>query len=316
VKVASGALQTFLASNKQFAMADLYTFTLPGGVVLRYSSTGTIITYSGQTYIVGPRLVSSGFSQKRGVSVSSITIVASADACHTVNGVPFLSFARGRGLDGAVLNITRVFAADWASAWVGGITRFLGKLSEIPDSGTTSVTLVCAAATDVLNQNMPTDLYGNSCKNSLFDTNCGIARASFQTSGAVAAGTITVGAFPSNLTPALSYYNLGTMLFTSGANNGQRRTVRTQDASGNFTFVAPFPSAPAAADTFNVFPTCDLSQARCSGFFNNLAKFRGEPYIPLPETIMGGVGQTNSASTNMRMYGVPGGTRGNRGDMV
>jgi hypothetical protein len=34
-----------------------------------------------------------------------------------------------------------------------------------------------------------------------------------------------------------------------------------------------------------VYPGCDKQQATCRGKFANLARFRGQPYVPAPETI-------------------------------
>ena len=43
MKVASPALIALLSSANQFVMADLYTITLVGGSVLRYSAASTAI---------------------------------------------------------------------------------------------------------------------------------------------------------------------------------------------------------------------------------------------------------------------------------
>ena len=48
--------------------------------------------------------------------------------------------------------------------------------------------------------------------------------------------------------------------------------------------VGPLPAAVANGDTFQVWPGCDKVQATCSGKFANLARFRGQPYIPMAET--------------------------------
>src|SRR5260370_23677993 len=49
---ASAALKALLAT-RSFAVADLYTFTLVGGGVLRYTSYDTDILYNGNTYASG-----------------------------------------------------------------------------------------------------------------------------------------------------------------------------------------------------------------------------------------------------------------------
>ena len=73
------------------------------------------------------------------------------------------------------------------------------------------------------------------------------------------------------------------MTFTSGRNAGVTRTIRTNEG-GAITVVMPFYYPPAAGDSFEVLPACDKSVNCCKVRFNNLAHFRGYPFIPVPET--------------------------------
>ena len=54
MKPASPALTALLASSDNFVMADLYTITLVGGSVLRYSAAPTVLNANGYTFVVGP----------------------------------------------------------------------------------------------------------------------------------------------------------------------------------------------------------------------------------------------------------------------
>jgi uncharacterized phage protein (TIGR02218 family) len=141
-----------------------------------------------------------------------------------------------------------------------------------------------ASAMELLDVNMPAELYQGSCLHTVFDTQCALSRAAYAAAGVIGSGTRTQNAFPSNLSVAAGYYNSGTMIFTSGPNNGLRRTIKSQDASGNLTLVLPLPAAPGVGDTFTAYPGCDLSKGTCSAKFNNLIHFRGMPFIPVPET--------------------------------
>ena len=73
------------------------------------------------------------------------------------------------------------------------------------------------------------------------------------------------------------------MTFTSGRNAGVTRTIRTNEG-GAITVVMPFYYPPAAGDSFEVLPACDKSMHCCKVRFGNLARFRGYPFIPVPET--------------------------------
>ena len=83
---------------------------------------------------------------------------------------------------------------------------------------------------------------------------------------------------------AAGYFDLGVVKFTSGANNGVARTVK-RHTSGQLVTLQPLPAAVANGDTFQVWPGCDKLQGTCSGKFANLARFRGQPYIPMAETV-------------------------------
>jgi hypothetical protein len=69
----------------------------------------------------------------------------------------------------------------------------------------------------------------------------------------------------------LAHYSAGT---TPPSTNGD----------GMFALTQPLPYAPAAGDTFVVYPGCDKSQRTCQIKFGNLANFGGFPYVPAPET--------------------------------
>ncbi len=45
----------------------------------------------------------------------------------------------------------------------------------------------------------------------------------------------------------------------------------------------PLQSAPSAGDTFTVYYGCDHTPGTCQSKFNNLANFRGFPYVPPPQ---------------------------------
>jgi len=78
-------------------------------------------------------------------------------------------------------------------------------------------------------------------------------------------------------------YDNGTIVMTSGQNNGYMRTAGMV-TGGTIYFLKPFifPVLPEA-DTFYLLPGCNHTQSRCQDF-NNSNRFGGFPYIPPPET--------------------------------
>ena len=106
--------------------------------------------------------------------------------------------------------------------------------------------------------------------------------ASFFEANTAQAGS-TVNKLISLSAKADGFYDNGQIVFTSGANTGLTKAVKSYSGQ-QFFFNSPLPFAPSAADTFIAYPGCDKTQATCTAKFNNLANFEGFPYVPAPET--------------------------------
>jgi uncharacterized phage protein (TIGR02218 family) len=106
-------------------------------------------------------------------------------------------------------------------------------------------------------------------------------------------GTIPVpGAIPplpaalAGNTEGLAIFAQGTILFTSGVNEGVYRTIKGQSTAVAFglDLVYPLETPPSAGDTFQIWPGCDKTSATCTARFDNLKAFRGYPFTPAAET--------------------------------
>lgn len=288
MREASAQLKTFLASTPTMVKPDLYTIVLSGGAVLRWTSADIPVQANSQVFAPIAGIYDSGVSMRRGVQVDKLSITVQADERHTVNGVPLIEFIHQGGLTGANILIQRAFATDWidleSNGPVGVITRFSGRFSEIRDGGSTEVTLAAASWLELLDTMVPPDVFQASCLNTVFDAKCGLDRNNFVASASVEAGVADRISMPTTLVAAAGHYNLGAVLFLSGPNAGLRRTIRSQDASGNIKLVSPLPAVPEVGDTMSMWPGCDQAKNTCSGKFNNLIRYRGQPFIPVPET--------------------------------
>lgn len=289
MKDASEDLVAFLYSRQAFVRANLYEITLPGGAVTRWTDSDLPLTVGGLPYGLGPNIEDSGVKSGRGVQVDTVELTFSADDTHTINGIPLLDFIQKNGLDGASFKLRRVYYPAWGQAEVGSYTRFIGRFSEVMDAGETQATIILASPMELLNVNAPVDVYQTSCLNVLFDSKCGLDREDYKALGVVGADPDD-RSFASNLATTARYYEQGSVIFTSGANLGQRRKVKSHAADGFLTLSYPLPAIPEPGDTFDAYPGCDLKQGTCSAKFNNLLNvaggFRGQPYIPVPETAL------------------------------
>jgi uncharacterized phage protein (TIGR02218 family) len=289
MKPASTALQTLLAS-RQFYAADLYTFAFVGGGVLRYTAGDRDITANGNLFTSqGPRIDRKDNKAKChwkiGVDVDTLVFDVMPQASDQVNGQSFLAACVQGAFDGAELTLERAFMATYGDTSVGTVILFAGRVAEI-DLGRGVATFSINSHLELLNLNLPRNLWQPGCVNSLGDASCGVNLASFAVGGNAAAGS-TSHLVNASLVQATGYFDQGKINFTSGANAGLSRSVKSwvAGAPGTIALLAPFPNAPAAGDAFAIYPGCDktLGGNGCAKFANT-ARFRGFPYVPTPDT--------------------------------
>lgn len=286
MKQASERLKRLLIESQTFYIADLYKITLTDGTVLRYTSADIALTVGDDCYT--PLAIErDGTTQTNDISVDEmhLTIMVKPSARLDRETTIMQAIAAGRFAD-AELELHRLFSpepftmfsgridADYALLW------WLGRLN-IERAGGITIEATVASMTELLNVKFPTHLYYPPCIYTLGDTSCGVDLDAFRQQGTATGGTRS--AIQSGLSLDNGYLAQGSITFTSGRNTGVTRTIRSNESS-TITVVLPFYYPPAAGDTFYVLPACDKSMHCCKARFSNLARFRGYPFIPVPET--------------------------------
>jgi uncharacterized phage protein (TIGR02218 family) len=219
-----------------------------------------------------------------GISVDTLSADISADSTVTVNGAPLLQFIARGGLDGANLLLERAFSSAPGAPWVGTVGLFSGRLAQATTSRY-EATIQVNSDSELLNTMVPRNVYQSGCSNTLFDAACGLVKSAFGVVGTATTATNAAGLeFSTSLAQAPGYFSQGWAVGLAGANAGVGRTIKAF-AGGMITTIQPWPSAVASGDTFTFYPGCDKKQATCSTKFGNLARFRGQPYVPAPETV-------------------------------
>lgn len=286
MKNASTALINFLAAGQRGWSVDLFTITLSGGAVLRWSGSDRAVQVPGGSFFsLGPAVDSGEVKQSRGLSVDATSVTIYPTDAYTIGGVKIVPFAKQNGFDGATFLLERGFSAWPGGELIGTYIRFKGRFSKVKEASETKVEIEVAAWTELLNVNMPPDVYTPSCKNVLGDARCGVDLASYAVAGQVQSVT-SPSLFDTNLAAATGYFDLGKIQFTSGALAGLKKTVKTFTAGGLVQTIIGFPQAPAVGDNFLAYPGCPLSMAVCDGRFNNLIHFRGTPFVPESTTAL------------------------------
>ena len=285
MRATSSALLDFLTAQRSakdapLLMADCYTFTLRSGLILTYTNADTPIAMNGSLFAANSVLVDGlSFKTAVGLDVDQQHITLAARASDTIDGVPFLVALHHGVFDGCELQRERAFLQSWGAPPLGSVVLFKGRITSIDEIGRTSAQITVASDLVLLDIDMPRNLYQPTCGHTLYDSGCGLIKNAFGTAGVVASGSTATTIAWSGSAPL---YVQGTIYFSSGANAGSSANVK--DASPGVSLVLSYPLAvvSAAGDAFTVYQGCDHTSATCQAKFNNLANFRGFPFVPPP----------------------------------
>lgn len=274
-------------NSQNFILVNAYIFTLLDGTILRYCDGDKDITYNNNVYSAGGINTGAIFndgnkislSWKRGLDVDTLEFsVIPRDAL--IEGTPFLSALKNGIFDGADLTLGRFYMPTYGDTSAGLTIVFKGRVGQIV-AGRVKAIFTINSYTELLNMQLPRNLYQPPCLNTLFDNACRLSKNSYAVNGTIVSGSTQI-ILKSSLNYGSGYFTQGIIKFTSGVNYGYQRSVKTF-TSGNPSTISlyiPLGLAPVAGDTFTIYPGCDKTKNTCSSKFNNLANFRGLPFIP------------------------------------
>src|SRR3984893_17357195 len=215
MKAASAAMIALLGSSDQFIMADLYTITLVGGLVLRYSAAPTVLIANGYTFALGPKFERSKTKVVIGTQVDELEVMLYPGTADLIGVASFLEAAWQGQLDGALLQLDRAFMPAYGDTTPGTVVLFTGRISDI-DCSRTGIDMKCRSHLELLNIQMPRRLWQASCTHFFGGPMCQFDRASLALTFSADTGstrTVITNA-PSSVTP----FNLGTITGVTGAN--------------------------------------------------------------------------------------------------
>ena len=285
MRTASPGLTAYLAQARNgdaiLLAVDCFTITLVTGQAINLTNYDQPVVFNGTTFVARSVLIDGlKYKTATGLEVDKQQITIAARPTDLVAGAMFLNALRDGAFDGCVIQRDRVFMIALGHPPVGGVTLFHGRISTVDQVGRTSAKITVASDLILLDMDMPKNLYAATCLHTLYDSGCGIIRGTYAHNAIAHAGsTATYIFFPD----AIAQFQQGSLLFTSGVNANVRATVKSADSGVGVTLMYPLPSPPAAGDAFTVYQGCDHTPATCAAQFNNLANFRGFPYVPPPQ---------------------------------
>lgn len=287
-ETSAGALLALLNGGGPLEKTDLYTLTLGDGTVYRWTSGDLAVTGNGHTWVPGPGLTRTMVRWVTGVPVDDMTVTITDIVGTTINGKSLMAFIRAGGLIGARMQVDKAFWPPFATQATGAWLWFAGRISVIDGGDRYQAPVTVTSDLELLDTMIPNSLYQSACLNTVYDSACTLSRAGFTATNAATSGTDpSRTTFSHTLSQATGYFSLGTVTMTSGANAGIARTVKLQtSSSGIISVLKPWPFPVAPGDTFSIVAGCDGTQATCTSKFANVLHFRGQPYIPAPDTIL------------------------------
>jgi uncharacterized phage protein (TIGR02218 family) len=283
MRQASPKLIALLDAN-QFIMADLYTITTIQGIEYRYTNYDFDLTVGGKVFSSqGPIISREGISLSLGIEVDNLSITIGTNESTKFGEVPVAQAFHNGVLDGARFKLERIFmdAHTPTDTSAGTLVLFEGRIVE-PEFDRYEIKASVVSDVDGLKLQMPRNLYTPGCLNTLFDSACGLLSADFAVNTTIGTNS-TPNRILCDLSQPQGWFTQGVVEFLEGVNIGIKRTVRLHEA-GSLILTLPLLKMPAIGEAIRVYPGCDKRLETCTNRFNNRARFRGSPYVPVPET--------------------------------
>lgn len=282
-----------LMASKQLIKAECFTITPNQGAIVRLTDAQEDVsivgwndvsryTYSAnQAVISGLKLHCTSGPE---VDEQEIEIAYSADALFQAWKSWPESLLYGR-LDGAFIARDWVVAPYWGAPWVAVMRMFYGLVSDLDSVGQTLAKIKVKSGLELLDVQMPRDVFSPLCKNQFGDFRCGVDLNTLAVLGTVGAGA-TQTTIP--WTGASLSYAFGKIHISNGDSVTRVRTIRAADAS-NLYLAYPLDFVPAATLQFTAYPGCThllSGTASCQTYHPTdwQSRFGGYPFTPVAET--------------------------------
>lgn len=286
MKTIHADLLNYLNNNKQFLICDLLEITLVSGNVYRYANSDRNVGVYLSTDVQFTR---SRITWKTGVVVSEMDLEFYPKPESLLESMPFHKACRAGMLDGAKITMYRVYynIGDQAVPVVIGapLVWFAGRVAGNLEVARSKITCTVKDTMELLTTQLPRNVFQPSCIHTLYDADCGLNKNDFSYGTTVSFANLNWIQTPMGSVHPPGTWNLGKLQFTTGVNAGQWYTIKAY-AEGQIALFKAMVSVPNPGDSLVLYLGCDLQRTTCKNKFNNIARFRAFPNIPVPETVM------------------------------
>lgn len=154
MKAVTDALASYLNTEKEMNVCDLYTLTLYDGTAYYYTDADKDITYNGHTYLHDALLLKREQTKiNNAVSVDSMTVSIYATVDDKLGDKPIFLAAHDGALDRATLALSRCFF-DADGNTIGAVDLFSG-ITEVKSCGGLLMKLTVKSKVQGLSQEFP-----------------------------------------------------------------------------------------------------------------------------------------------------------------
>lgn len=154
MKAVTDALASYLNTEKEMNVCDLYTLTLYDGTTYYYTDADKDITYNGHTYLHNALLLKREQTKINNViSVDSMTVSIYATVDDKLGDKPIFLAAHDGALDRATLALSRCFF-DADGNTIGAVDLFSG-ITEVKSCGGLLMKLTVKSKVQGLSQEFP-----------------------------------------------------------------------------------------------------------------------------------------------------------------
>lgn len=244
--------------------------------VMGFTDHDEDVAFDGMTYAAASGFTASEVQSTLGLAVDNLAVIGALSAAALTED----DLAAGL-YDDADIEIWRV---NWQDAESQRVLMRKGNLGEV-SRGKTAFEAEMRGLAHKLNQPVGRAFLKN-CDADLGDTRCGVdlGQGTFTGNGAVSAVLTPSRVFTaSGLDPFTSgWFSGGKLTWTTGANAGRAMEVKAHGKANAVTvdLWQAMSEAVAPGDQFTISAGCDKTFATCKAKFDNIANFRGFPYMP------------------------------------
>lgn len=272
----STAMASHLAQDVS-TLAYLWKVIRQDGEIFGFTNHDQPITYEGLTYEAATGFMPSAVTTTSGLSVDDVELegVLSSEAISQDD----LLIGRWDGAEVWLYQVNYKALADGAiivrRGWTGEVRA--GQLSFI-----TELRGMTQRLAQQIGQN-----YSPSCRADFADSRCKLNLANYRVTGAVTDVNSRRSFVDDSRSESRKYFNAGLIRFTSGENAGSSREVK-YFSEGTIICELPFAFDISIGDTYELWRGCDKRLQTCRDKYNNVINFRGEPFVPILDSLVSG----------------------------